>query len=75
MSGKERKASDIAGAPYRESQKPSQFCNANICAFCGEKFIMGITVWRMQEGWVHPKCAEERGRSLTGELKAIMEGK
>jgi hypothetical protein len=34
------------------------------CAFCGEKFPDGITVWRLVEGWVHPECARKRGRSL-----------
>jgi hypothetical protein len=68
MSERKRNPSDIAGAPYRESQeRQSQFCNANICAYCGEKFIMGTTIWRMREGWVHPECARAKGRTLEGE--------
>jgi len=38
--------------------------DASICAFCGERFQDGITVWRLEEGWVHPGCARARGRSL-----------
>ena len=34
------------------------------CKRCGEKFLDGITIWRVSDGWIHPECATDDDKRL-----------